>query len=46
MIELYIFHYHLLPGGVTSVIRDGIKAAGKYMEGKQLSQENRKMPEA
>ncbi|NOY08345.1 MAG: glycosyltransferase family 4 protein [Spirochaetes bacterium] len=32
MIELYIFHYHLLPGGVTSVIRDGVKAAGKYME--------------
>ncbi len=26
MINLFIFHYHLLPGGVTSVIADGIKA--------------------
>ncbi len=26
MINLYIFHYHLLPGGVTSVIVEGIKA--------------------
>ncbi len=26
MINLYIFHYHLLPGGVTSVITDGLKA--------------------
>ncbi len=26
MINLYIFHYHLLPGGVTSVITEGVKA--------------------
>ena len=24
--HLYIFHYHLLPGGVTTVIRDGARA--------------------
>ena len=24
--HLYIFHYHLLPGGVTTVIRDGLRA--------------------
>ena len=24
--QLYIFHYHLLPGGVTTVIRDGARA--------------------
>ncbi|MDE0446760.1 MAG: hypothetical protein OXH96_08825 [Spirochaetaceae bacterium] len=24
--KLYIFHYHLLPGGVTTVIRDGARA--------------------
>ena len=24
--SLYIFHYHLLPGGVTTVIRDGVFA--------------------
>ena len=24
--NLYIFHYHLLPGGVTTVIRDGARA--------------------
>ena len=24
--SLYIFHYHLLPGGVTTVIRDGARA--------------------
>ena len=23
---VYIFHYHLLPGGVTTVIRDGVRA--------------------
>ena len=25
-LPLYIFHYHLLPGGVTTVIRDGARA--------------------
>ena len=25
-LHLYIFHYHLLPGGVTTVIRDGARA--------------------
>ena len=25
-LQLYIFHYHLLPGGVTTVIRDGARA--------------------
>ena len=24
--HLYVFHYHLLPGGVTTVIRDGLRA--------------------
>ncbi|MDE0022893.1 MAG: hypothetical protein OXP69_00625 [Spirochaetaceae bacterium] len=24
--KLYVFHYHLLPGGVTTVIRDGTRA--------------------
>jgi hypothetical protein len=25
-LQLYVFHYHLLPGGVTTVIRDGVHA--------------------
>jgi len=32
MSHLFVFHYHLLPGGVTSVIRDGIKAAGSCLK--------------
>ena len=30
--NLYIFHYHLLPGGVTTVIRDGLRAVLAHAE--------------
>ena len=33
MIDLAVVHYHLLPGGVTSVIRDGLRAILKHRPG-------------
>ena len=33
MIDLAVVHYHLLPGGVTSVIRDGLRAILEHRPG-------------
>ncbi len=33
MIDLAVVHYHLLPGGVTSVIRDGLRAIIEHRPG-------------
>ena len=33
MIDLAVVHYHLLPGGVTSVIRDGLRAILQHRPG-------------
>ena len=33
MIDLVVVHYHLLPGGVTSVIRDGLRAILEHRPG-------------
>ncbi|MDD9984761.1 MAG: hypothetical protein OXQ31_00665 [Spirochaetaceae bacterium] len=33
MIDLAVVHYHLLPGGVTSVIRDGLRAVLQHRPG-------------
>ena len=33
MIDLAVVHYHLLPGGVTSVIRDGLRAVLEHRPG-------------
>ncbi|HVP18318.1 MAG TPA: hypothetical protein VMU36_04925, partial [Spirochaetia bacterium] len=29
-IDLVVFHYHLLPGGVTTVIRQGVEALARF----------------
>ncbi len=29
-VDLVIFHYHLLPGGITTVIRQGVEALSRY----------------
>ena len=33
MVDLAVVHYHLLPGGVTSVIRDGLRAIIQHRPG-------------